>query len=191
MERDVAWWSQVLAWLEAGFATGPTQRMALRSTGLKLVRCPDSPGPGVTTLCTFEHSARTWPAADDPDLHVGYELVSALSGDADQVTLLRRAVEVLAAVSRPPQPGNVLMDLCTGLDGLHVDLRHGILVAPWAWDGLEPLHAPPRRVEAVCVVPASTAEVELLKTEGWDALAERWERDLTPLVDPGRRSAVG
>lgn len=183
MVRDLPWLEQLLGWLEAGLAAGRSERLGLRSSGLKLLRFPDAPEPGYTTWCTFEHSDRRWPG---PGVEVGYELVVAAKGPVDGLTILRRAVDTLRAVDRPPVVGTAVLDLLVGVEGLPPALRHAVFVPPWWDDRLEPLVHGTRRVEAVHVVPASEEEVDRLRRDGFEALASRWERTLTPLLDPGR-----
>ncbi len=157
--------------------------MALADTPLKMLRFRDSPEAGYTTWTTFQHSERTWRG---PDVLVGYELVVAAKGPVDGMTILRRAVETLAAVNRPPVVGAAVLDLLTGIEGLPDTLRHAVFAEPWWNDEALPLHEEGRRVEAVVIVPASEGEVELLRTQGLDALERGWERTVTPLLDPGR-----
>lgn len=185
--RDPRWYRLLLGWLEAGMRTTTVDRMALRSTPLKLLRFADSPLPGHTTWSTYERSDRTWRG---PDVDVGYELVFTAQGDVDGLTVLRRATDVLAAMERPPLPGTVLTDLLHSIDGMGVHLCHAVLVPAWSWDGLEPLVEGRRRVEAVALVPASQAEVDLVHAEGPEALMARWDASAAHLFSPGRPPAV-
>ncbi|MCB9663053.1 MAG: suppressor of fused domain protein [Alphaproteobacteria bacterium] len=185
--RELGWYRLLLGWLEANLRQTTSERLGLRSTPLKLVRFPDSPGPGMCTWTTFEHSDLRWPG---PGVEVGYELVFSSRAEVDGLTVLRRAVESLGAMQRPAQPGLVLLDLLVAVDGLSPLLRHAVLLPPWIWDHWEPLVEGERRVEAVQVVPATEAEVDLARREGVAALAEHWERALAQLLEPGRPSTL-
>ncbi len=186
-QRDAHWYRLLLGWIEAGLRRTTCDRLALRVMPLKLVRFPDSPEPGATAWATYEFSDRRWKG---PDVEVGYELVVALRGEVDGLTILRRTVETLSALDRPPLPGGVVLDLLQGIEGLPDTLPHAIFVPSWFPNALEPLVEGGRRVEAVMIVPVTEGEVDLVRTSGFDALAARWERSLAVLIDPGRPSAA-
>lgn len=185
--RDPRWYRLLLGWLEASLRRTTVDRMGLRATPLKLLRFADSPGPHHTTFTTYEHSDRRWTG---DGVQVGYELVFAAAGEVDGITVLRRVVETLAALERPPAYGTVIVDLFQGIDGMGPHLRHAVFTTPWAWDALAPLREGDVVVEPVMVVAATEAEVDLVRTSGFDALARQWEVHTAPLLDPGRPSVV-
>lgn len=182
--RDLAWYRLLLGWLEVGLRRTTSDRLGLRSTPLKLLRFQDSPSTPHTTWSTYEFSDRRW---QGPDVQVGYELAICLRGDADGITALRRATEVLNGLARPPQVGAVLVDLFQSVDGLSTALRHGVIVAPeWLWPAMEPLQDGGRRVELMLVVPAGEDEIDRIADHGFPALEDAWNAAGVDLLNPAR-----
>lgn len=184
-DRDPSHLRLLLGWLEVGLRRTTVDRLGLKRTPLKLLRFHDAPTAHATTWCTFEHSLRRWPGPDG--LGVGYEVAwSARGPDIDGITALRRIVETLAALDRPPLPGQVLVDVFQGIDGLSPVLRHGVITPAWLWPTLEPLHDGNRRTELRLVVPAGEDEIDRIADDGFDGLEATWEQTAADLLDPAR-----
>lgn len=69
-------------------------------------------------------------------------------------------------------------------------LHHVTFVAPFLWEGFEPLDALGRQVHWLLALPISNAELDYLRANGIDALEDRFEAGQIDIYDIGRPSVI-
>ncbi len=156
-----------------------------------LLRCPDRPGEGVTSLGTIGLS--DFPLhLENEEFPVRIELVGAIASrnvDAFASVLGTTAFCIIRS-GRIVQPGNTLED-AVSVYIPESPLPHIYFTAPFFWEeALRSTQFGTKKVAWLLAFPISQAELELLREKGDSALEDEFEKHNVDIFDLYRESVV-
>src|SRR5688572_24276456 len=96
----------MLTWLEASLGKAKIDYLAVPSMDgrgkVKVLRCADAPGAGITTFCSFGFSSERF---GDPASPIAYEMVTGCRGDYALQKLVAAIVDTLRYKRAEPRDG--------------------------------------------------------------------------------------
>jgi hypothetical protein len=156
-----------------------------------LLRCPDRPGEGVTSVGTIGLS--DFPLnLEGEEYPVRVELVGAVaSRDVDAfASILGTTAFCIIRSGRIVHPGSVLED-AVSVYIPESPLPHMYFTAPFLWEKeLPATQLDTKKVAWLLAFPISQTELELLRAKGDSALEDEFEKHNIDMFDLYRRSVV-